>query len=64
LKELNSILDHRKTISSSNNWLNLKPNIDACSNTKDKGDIFELLVELYLDEGSTPVDRRASKYAY
>jgi hypothetical protein len=57
-------LDHRKTISSSNNWLNLKPNIDACSNTKDKGDIFELLVELYLDEGSTPVDRRASKYAY
>ena len=36
------------TISSSNNWLDLKAKIDACSNTKDKGDIFELLTKLYL----------------
>ncbi|MBT4947117.1 MAG: DEAD/DEAH box helicase family protein [Candidatus Marinimicrobia bacterium] len=38
----------RQTISSSSNWLDLKAKIDACSNTKDKGDIFELLTKLYL----------------
>ncbi len=41
-------MDLRQTISSSNNWLNLKAKIDACFNTKDKGDIFELLTKLYL----------------
>jgi predicted helicase len=48
LRELVIIMDHRKTISSSNNWIDLKAKIDACSKTKDKGDIFELLTKLYL----------------
>jgi superfamily II DNA or RNA helicase len=38
----------QQIISSSNNWLVLKAKIDACPNTKEKGDIFELLTKLYL----------------
>ena len=38
---------HQQIITSSS-WLDLKAKIDACSNTKDKGDIFELLTKLYL----------------
>jgi superfamily II DNA or RNA helicase len=41
-------MDLRKTISSSNSWLDLKAKIDASPNTKDKGDLFELLTKLYL----------------
>jgi len=41
-------MDVRRTISTSNNWLDLKAKIDASPNTKEKGDIFELLTKLYL----------------
>ena len=42
------VVNIKQTISSSSNWLDLKAKIDACSNTKNKGDIFELLTKLYL----------------
>jgi superfamily II DNA or RNA helicase len=38
----------RQSISSSKNWLDLKAKIDVSPNTKEKGDIFELLTKLYL----------------
>jgi superfamily II DNA or RNA helicase len=41
-------MDLRRKILSSKNWLELKAEIDTCSNTKEKGDIFELLTKLYL----------------
>ena len=41
-------MDVRRTISSSNHWLDLKAKIDASKTTKEKGDIFELITKLYL----------------
>jgi superfamily II DNA or RNA helicase len=38
----------RDKIKSSNNWAEVKVQIDSCSSTKEKGDIFELLTKLYL----------------
>jgi len=57
-------MDLRKTISSSNNWLDLKVKIDACSNTKVKGDIFELLTRLYLQIDPRYVSKLKTVWLY
>jgi len=57
-------MDLRKTISSSNNWLDLKAKIDSCANTKAKGDIFELLTKLYLQIDPRYVSKLKTVWLY
>jgi superfamily II DNA or RNA helicase len=57
-------MDLRQTISSSNNWLDLKAKIDACFNTKHKGDIFELLTKLYLQIDPRYVSKLTTVWLY
>ncbi len=57
-------MDLRKTISSSSNWLDLKAKIDSCSNTKAKGDLFELLTKLYLQIDPRYVSKLKTVWLY